>query len=125
MGGDLATREGIRHGFLAGTDPDPSLDLVGGKSGQTCVLLLPRQVLGSSNLRSVFPPHSLLALVTSCLLHVQGDGHSNLRQLSGEPSPISGSRIEGALAPWLPRWSWLEEDLVGGPGHRVLGAGSG
>lgn len=41
-GGDLATREGIRHGFLAGTDPGPGLDLVGGKGrSDMCPPLVP------------------------------------------------------------------------------------
>ena len=56
--------------------------------------------------------------MTFPFLRLQGDGYSDLKWLSGEPSPVWGDRVEGALAPLL------EEGLVGGLGCWGV-AGSG
>lgn len=119
-GGHLAAGEGIRHGFGA------QVQICGGQGGQRQPLPpSAHQVLGCPDLRPrrcpPFPP----ALGLGDLLFPLSTG----RRLQGPQVAVRGARSSFAgtelRAPGLCGWSWLEEDLVGGPGAGVWTGSAG
>ena len=102
----------MQHGFQAGTDPGPDPALPARRAVQRCPLPVSSWGVLARDLPTIPPSHLLLASVVSPFLHLQGDGYSDPRWLSGKLSLVWGDRVEGALARC---WFWLEEGLVGDP----------
>lgn len=81
--------------------------ICGGEGRSDPLFPLPPRPLGPAGLGDPQPPPP-------------PNGYSDLRRLSGKPSPVSGAEVSPAAGSLTVR---LEAGLVGGPGQRVLRLG--